>query len=67
MLNDATEHRGKKEWLIENICIETGRELNNRGFTRTTDSFLQSHGQELMSGIRDTRLKNLHIMADCEL
>lgn len=66
MLSDSTENRGKKEWLMENICVETGRELNRRGFTRTTDSFLQSHGQELMSGIRDTRLKHLHILADCD-
>lgn len=64
LLSDSMENRSKKEWLIENICIETGRELNLRGFTRTTDSFLQSHGEELMTGICDTRLKNLHIMAD---
>lgn len=65
MLSDTRENRSKKEWLMEHICIETGKELNRRGFTRTTDSFLQSHGQELMSGIRDVRLRNLHIMADC--
>lgn len=66
LLPDHMENRSRKEWLIENICIETGRELNRRGFTLTTDPFLQSHGEELMRGIRDSRLRNLHIMADCD-
>lgn len=66
MLPDSTENRGRKEWLMENICVETGRELNRQGFTRTTESFLQSHGEELMRSIEDSRLRNMHIMADCE-
>ena len=66
LLSDTPENRAKKEWLMENICIETGRELNRRGLTRTTDSFLQSHGEELMRSIQDSRLRNLHIMADCD-
>lgn len=66
MLADSMENRSRKEWLMENISIETGRALNQKGFTLTTESFLQSHGEELMRGIHDNRLKNLHIMADCE-
>lgn len=65
-MTDHMENRGKREWLIENICIEVGRELNRRGFTLTTDSFLQSHGEELMRNIKDSRMRNLHIMDDCD-
>lgn len=66
LLSDHVENRSRKEWLMENISIETGREFNRRGFTLTTDSFLQSHGEELMKNIGDSRLQNLHIMADCD-
>ncbi len=65
-LGDTMETRSRKEQLIEEICLETGRELNQRGLTLTTDSFLQSHGEELMRSIKDSRLGNLHIMADCD-
>lgn len=64
LMTDRSETREKKEWLIENICIEIGRELNRKGFTVTTDSFLQAHGEELMRNIQDPRLGNLHIMVD---
>lgn len=66
LIPDTFENRNKKEWLIENISVEIGRELNRRGFTRTTESFLQAHGDELMHNIKDNRLRNLHIMADSE-
>lgn len=66
LLPDDTENRSRKEWLMENICVETGRELNRRGLTRTTEAFLQSHGEELMRTIEDSRLRNLHIMVDFE-
>lgn len=65
LLSDEMENRSRKEWLIEDICIEVGRELNRKGFTRTTDAFLQSHGEELMRSIRDQRLSSLPIMVDC--
>lgn len=64
MLPDSMDNRSRKEWIIENICIEIGRELNRRGLTLTTDTFLQSHGEELMRSISDSRLKNMHIMVD---
>lgn len=66
MLPDDTENRSRKEWLMEHICVETGQELNRRGLTRTTEAFLQSHGEELMRTIEDSRLRNLHIMVDFE-
>lgn len=64
LLADSGETGRRKEWLIEDICVEVGRELNRRGYTLTSDSFLQTHGEELMRGITDTRLRNLHIMID---
>ena len=65
-LPDNGENRSRKEWLMENICLQTGQELNRRGFTLTTEAFLQAHGEELMRTIEDSRLRNLHIMADCD-
>ncbi len=63
-ITDLQENSRHKEQLIEQICISVGCELNRRGFTRSTEAFLQVQGEELMRGIRDARLKNLHIMAD---
>lgn len=64
MISDAPAGRSRKEWLIEDVCTDFCREFNRRGMTRTMDTFLQAHGEELMRSIRDTRLRNLHIMAD---
>ncbi|MGP1570023.1 MAG: DUF4037 domain-containing protein [Eubacteriales bacterium] len=64
VMPDTYESAGKKEQLIEDICIEVGRELNLIGLTRTTDSFLEAHGLEIMQTIEDFRLKNMHIMVD---
>lgn len=64
LMTDQECNRSQKETLIEEICIEIGQELNRRGYTQTKDSFLQSHGEELMAGIEDPRLKNMHIMID---
>ena len=61
---DRPENAGYKMQVIEKVCISVGNELNRRGFTRSTDAFLQVHGEELMRSIHDARLKNLHIMAD---
>lgn len=63
-LSDCFENQTKKQLLIENICVQTGKELNRRGFSHTNDAFLQNHCSEIMAGIRDERLRNLHVMAD---
>lgn len=63
-ITDRMENAGRKEQMIERICIAVGQELNRRGFTRSTEAFLQVQGEELMRSIRDARLKDLHIMAD---
>lgn len=61
---DTAQYAEYKTDLIENICIEIGRELNRRGYTKTTDPFLQLHGEDLMRSIKDYRLSQLHIMVD---
>lgn len=63
-ISDNFENSGKKQTMIEGICSEIGRELNLLGFTRTTDIFLETHGLEIMETIQDSRLRNMHIMAD---
>lgn len=63
-LQDCYENQTKKQLLIENICVQVGRELNRRGFSSTGEAFLQVHCPEIMAGIRDERLRNLHVMAD---
>lgn len=61
---DTIENLPYKENMIESISILVGMELNRRGFTRTTDAFLQAHADELMRNISDSRLAHLHILAD---
>lgn len=63
-LSDDFTNGNLKQQLIEDICSEMGRELNLLGYTRTTDSFLETHGLEIMGTIEDSRLRNMHIMAD---
>lgn len=66
LIPDTESNGRRKELIIEDISVNIGRELNRRGLTRTTEAFLQAHGEELMRSIRDNRLRNLHIMADCD-
>ena len=66
LIPDTESNGRRKELIIEDISVNIGRELNRRGLTRTTEAFLQTHGEELMRSIRDNRLRNLHIMADCD-
>lgn len=53
-----------KAELIENICTEMIAEFNRKGFTRTSQAFMQYQAEELMQGIKDERLRHLHIMVD---
>lgn len=64
LMPDTYENRSRKELMIERVCVDIGRELNRRGFTRTMEAFLQVQGEELMRSIGDTRLRSLHIMVD---
>ena len=64
MIPDTVDNFNKKEALIESVCVEVAKELNQRGFTKSKETFLQAQGEELMRNIDDTRLKSMHIMAD---
>ena len=64
LLADTPENASEKEGLIEQICVDIVRALNSRGFTRTSEPFLQVQAEELMRSIADSRLRALHILAD---
>lgn len=64
LLSDSKENADKKIHIIEAICRDVARELNVRKYTNTGDYFLETHGIELMKTIEDSRLGNMHIMAD---
>ena len=66
LISDTPENGMIKTDLIESISVDIGRELGRRGFTSTTDAFLQVHGEELMKSIGDQQLGRLHIMVDFE-
>ena len=64
LLADTPENASEKEGIIEQICVDIVRALNSRGFTRTSEPFLQVQAEELMRSIADSRLRALHILAD---
>lgn len=64
LLADTPENASEKEGLIEQICVDIVGALNSRGFTRTSEPFLQVQAEELMRSIADSRLRALHILAD---
>ena len=65
MGNDSSS-AGRKQEMIESICIKVGGELNRQGYSNSTDPFLQTHLPSIMSGISDPQIRGLHVMADCE-
>ena len=66
LIPDDLTNGGRKQQMIEEICIKSGREFNYRGLTRTSEAFLQVHGEELMRSISDPRLAGMHILADAK-
>lgn len=65
-LDDTPENAVRKRVLIENICCETAREFRRKGYSTITSDFLEPHGNSIMDGIRDERLRNMHVMSDCD-
>ena len=49
---------------IEGICLTAAAELRRQGLSRTTDSFLQAHAEEIMQQITDPVLRRAHIMEE---
>lgn len=64
LIPDNSQTSMKKFEIIEYICYEVSKELRKQGFCASTSDFLESYAVELMQGIEDSRIKNLHIMAD---
>lgn len=65
-LEDTAGNAMQKKILIEDICNEIIHELRKKGYSSSTSDFLESHGNSIMNGIRDERLRNMHVMADSD-
>ena len=63
-LADTAADAKEKEALIESVCVDIVQALNVRGYSRSSEAFLQVQAEELMRSIEDSRLRALHIMAD---
>lgn len=63
-LSDNGNHGLEKESMIENICVDVATYLCEWGYTHERDAFLQVQAEALMKGIRDERLRRLHILVD---
>lgn len=50
--------------LTERICARIAAELRQQGFSTVESDFLQDHLGDIMSGIRDPRIRSMHPMAD---
>lgn len=50
--------------IIEAVCQVIGQELHAQGFTTTEDTYMEAHAGELMRGIGDEMLRNMHILQD---
>lgn len=50
--------------LIEKICEGMVQTLHHLGLTRRSEVFMQAQAEELMQGIKDERLRRMHIMVD---
>ena len=61
---DEPEKAEEKSQLIEEICILIREELNRTGLSASRENFLVAHGQELMSKIRDPRIRSLPMLYD---
>lgn len=65
LIDDAGGNDSFKQELIEKICIDTIRELNRQRLTFVTETFMQAQAEDLMKGIKDSRLASMHILVDC--
>lgn len=54
----------EKIGLIETICAHLKHTLVEEGFSQVQTDFLEPHGHNIMEGIKDKRLRQLHVMAD---
>jgi len=61
---DEPERAEEKSRRIEEICILIREELNRMGLSASREDFLVAHGQELMSKIRDPKIRSLPMLFD---
>lgn len=72
LLTDVTD--SKQKWqseepqkdgrllIMEAVCQVAAQELRAQGLTATEDTYMEAHANELMRGIEDETLRNLHIL-----
>lgn len=63
-LEDRAENVMKKRILIESICNEVACAIRKADYSSSTSDFLEAHGKSVMSGIRDEKLRRMHVLAD---
>jgi hypothetical protein len=54
----------ERQEIIEKICIVVLAELQNQRLTGGTGNFLLDHCKNIVGGIKDDTLRNMHIMAE---
>ena len=59
---DTGENIVEKMAMIEKICLKINKELNKQGITKSSDTFLANHCQDIMNSISDPQIRNLPIM-----
>ena len=65
-LGNGSETAEQRQTIIESICTSVAQELQRQGFSNTTDPFLQNHLPDIMGGIQDPQIRQLHVMADAD-
>ncbi|MDR1574093.1 MAG: DUF4037 domain-containing protein [Clostridiales Family XIII bacterium] len=60
---DGTAERRRID-LIEELCARVIAALKAQGLTSGTGDFLLDHGPAIMQGIRDERIRAMHVMAE---
>lgn len=76
LLTDVTD--SKQKWqsgdaqaadgrllIIGAVCQVVAQELYAQGLTKTQDTYMEAHAQELLQGIEDEELRSMHILRDC--
>lgn len=55
--------REPRQEMIEQIAMDVVWDLRMQGLTEAEGCFLQDHGMSVMAGIRDERIRGLHLLA----
>ena len=63
-MEDRAENAIRKRTLIEAVSNEVIKALVRKGYSRCRSDFLEAHASSIMEGIREERLRRLHVLAD---